>query len=45
MAAENDTPVTDMRTHARTYDGVISLLKWGAVGSFMVGALVVWLIS
>ena len=35
----------DMTAHEQTYAGVISLLKWGAVGCFVVAAVVVWLIS
>lgn len=45
MAGNNDTRVTDMQTHTQTYSSVISLLKWGAVACFIIGALVVWLIS
>lgn len=44
MAAENDTSATDMQTHVQTYGSVISLLKWGSVGAFLIGALVIWLI-
>ncbi len=35
----------DMPAHVDTYDRVMGLLKWGAVGCFLVGALVVWLIA
>lgn len=45
MATESDTPVTDMRTHTRTYDSVIGVLKWGAVACAIVAALVIWLIA
>ena len=40
MAGDMDT-----RAHAQTYVKVIGLLKWGAVGSAVVAALVVWLIA
>ena len=45
MAGNDDTPVTDIRTHVQTYDSVISLLKWGGLACFLIGAMVVWLIS
>lgn len=35
----------DMKEHAQTYDGMIGLLKWGAVASFILAFFVVWLIS
>lgn len=35
----------DMPAHVSTYARVMALLKWGAVGCFLVGALVVWLIA
>lgn len=35
----------DMKAHRETYDGVMVLLKWGTVASFLVGALVVVLIG
>lgn len=31
--------------HVRTYDGVIALLKWGAVAAVLIAALVIWLIA
>ena len=45
MAGNNDTRVTDMQTHTQTYTSVISLLKWGGIACFAIGALVVWLIA
>lgn len=36
---------TNIDSHAATYGGMISLLKWGAVASFIVAALVIWLIA
>jgi hypothetical protein len=35
----------DIQAHEATYNGVISLLKWGTIVSVVVTALVVWLIS
>lgn len=35
----------DMKAHEDTYSGVMSLLKWGTIGSLLVGALVIVLIS
>jgi len=34
----------DMKAHTATYAGVISMLKWGAVGCFLIALLVIWLI-
>lgn len=42
MAEENGM---DMPAHIETYSSVTTLLKWGAVGCFLIGALVVWLIA
>lgn len=36
---------SDMKAHRETYESVMSLLKWGAVASFIVGAIVVVLIG
>ena len=35
----------DMEAHAETYEGFISLLKWGTVVSFAVTVIVVFLIA
>lgn len=35
----------DMKAHRETYEGVMSLLKWGSVATFIVGAIVVVLIG
>lgn len=35
----------DMPAHVDTYGRVMAMLKWGAVGCFLVGAFVVWLIA
>ncbi len=35
----------DMKAHRETYEGVMSLLKWGAVASFVIGAIVIVLIG
>ena len=42
MAEENGM---DMPAHVETYGSVMALLKWGAVGCFLIGMLVVWLIA
>lgn len=40
MASDND-----MKAHIGTYEGVMSLLKWGTIASASVAALVIILIS
>ena len=35
----------DMKAHRETYEGVMNLLKWGSVGVFVVGAIVIVLIG
>ena len=35
----------DMKAHNETYSSVMNLLKWGAVATFIVGAIVVVLIG
>jgi hypothetical protein len=40
MASDND-----MNMHDGTYANVISLIKWGTIGSFLVGAIVVLIIA
>jgi hypothetical protein len=47
MADNNTTgPIEkpSLQAHVKTYDGVITLLKWGTVISVLVAALVIWLI-
>ncbi|HEU0043182.1 aa3-type cytochrome c oxidase subunit IV [Sphingomonas sp.] len=34
-----------LSAHVRTYDGVITMLKWGTVISVLLAALVIWLIA
>ena len=36
---------TNLKPHVQTYDRMIGLLKWGAVASALVVALVIWLIA
>ena len=36
---------TDMKKHVSTYSGVIGVLKWGAIGCFVLAFVVVWLIA
>jgi len=35
---------SDMKAHVATYTGVMSLLKWGTLGTALIAALVIWLI-
>lgn len=35
----------DMKAHNETYVSVMSFLKWGTIGCFVVGAIVVLLIG
>ncbi len=35
----------DMKAHVATYSGVMALLKWSAISSFIVALLVIWAIS
>ncbi|WBH16121.1 aa3-type cytochrome c oxidase subunit IV [Sphingomonas radiodurans] len=43
--ADHRADAGDIKAHAATYDGVISLLKWGTIVSVLIAALVVWLIA
>jgi hypothetical protein len=36
---------TDLKAHVQTYDRMIGLLKWGAVGCAIVAGLVIYLIA
>ena len=42
---DNGVDRGSLTAHVQTYDGVIALLKWGAVAAAIVAALVIWLIS
>ena len=44
MAAEREVQ-TDTQAHVRDYSRFISLMKWGSIVSFVLGAIVVLLIS
>lgn len=35
----------NMNAHVATYTSVMAMLKWGAVGCFLLGAGVIWLIA
>lgn len=35
----------DMKAHRETYDNVMNLLKWGSVGVFIIGAIIIVLIG
>jgi len=41
--ADNGAKI-DLTAHERTYSGFIGLFKWGAVGCFIIGMIVVLLI-
>jgi len=42
--AENGAKI-DLPAHERTYSHFIGLFKWGAVGCFLIGMLVIYLIT
>jgi hypothetical protein len=44
MAAEHEVQ-TDTQAHVRDYSRFVGLMKWGTIISFLLGALVVVLIS
>ena len=35
----------DMKAHSETYVSVMAMLKWGALGCFLIGMVVVFLIA
>jgi len=45
MADTGNKPVDDYKAHAETFSGFTALMTWGTVGSFLIGALVVFLIA
>jgi hypothetical protein len=45
MAAEGELPEKMLRDHRSGYEGFIGMMKWGAVISFILAMLVIWLIS
>ncbi|MFL0412407.1 aa3-type cytochrome c oxidase subunit IV [uncultured Sphingomonas sp.] len=44
MADQGANP-GDIKAHVSTYEGVMSLLKWGTVASVILVAIVIWLIA
>ena len=44
MAVEGDNPEM-MRSHAKSYSAFAWMMKWGAIGSFIIARLVVLMIS
>ena len=36
---------TDMKAHESTYHSVLGMLNYGAVGCFLIAAIVMWLFS
>jgi hypothetical protein len=45
MAVEGEVPEKMMREHRSGYDGFVWLMKWGAILSFIIAMLVVFLIA
>jgi hypothetical protein len=45
MAAEGEVPERMLRDHRSGYDGFVTLMKWGAVLSFIVALIVIAIIS
>ena len=45
MAAEGEVPERMLRDHRSGYEGFVTLMKWGAILSFITGILVMFLIS
>ena len=43
--AEREVDKGSLAPHLRTYDGVTSLLFWGAIVAALIAALVIWLIA
>lgn len=43
--AANGEAQQDMPAHVATYTGFLSLFKWGAIASFVVGFIVILLIA
>jgi hypothetical protein len=44
MAAEGDVPEGMVRDHRSGYEGFVSLMKWGAILSFIAAMIVIVLI-
>lgn len=45
MADEAEIERASEIAHAKTYDAMIGLLKWGAVACFLLAFFVIWLIA
>jgi hypothetical protein len=45
MAAEGEVPEKMMREHASGYAGFLAMMKWGAILSFIIAILVMFLIA
>ncbi|WP_233150947.1 MULTISPECIES: aa3-type cytochrome c oxidase subunit IV [Sphingomonas] len=43
--AGNGSGKGDLNAHVATYDRMIGMMKWGALGVFLIAAIVVWLIA
>ena len=45
MAETGNNPGDDYKAHAETFTGFTALMTWGTIGSFAIGAFVVFLIA
>jgi hypothetical protein len=43
--ADNGEAAGDMTAHVATYNSIIGLLFWGAIGCLLIAGLVIWLIA
>jgi Bacterial aa3 type cytochrome c oxidase subunit IV len=41
----DNPPTHEVAHHVRDYEGFVALFKWGAIISFILAMLVIWLIS
>ncbi|MEZ0243899.1 MAG: aa3-type cytochrome c oxidase subunit IV [Sphingomonas sp.] len=45
MAETGENQGNDYKAHAETFSGFTALMTWGTIGSFAIGAFVVFLIA
>ena len=45
MADTGENHGAELKAHEETFSGFAALMKWGTIGSFAIGALVVFLIA
>ena len=43
--ADNSTPKTDYKSHLKGYSKFINVFKWGAIVSFVIAAIIVYVIA